>query len=212
MSRVTALDALMDNFQNFDIGKSQSNFLQDKSDQLIKSPVERYSYALVRAGLNVFVQHGFADNLNSLAFDRDNFGANVQMYVPHVWPHYLEVAQTTLPTAKISQLCDLEFKDWGHGGTYRFGAWHHLAFPEFQINVLLEVSNGKGRLGAFEGTCYCENDKNTLYRLPANDAINCHNLGPLHLQLITDEMLEALGIAPESAISAIKWQMRQVAA
>ncbi len=208
MSRVRELDVLLDNYRNYNIGDQQSKFYQDMSDHLIKRPVERYSYALMRAGLNVFVERGFADPLNSLAFDRENFGANVQAYVPEVWPYYLEDAQASLPSAELTQLCDLEFKDWKPGGAYRFGAWHHLSFPEFEINVLLEVSNRKARLGAFEGQCYLENDDQKNYRLPDNDAISCQNMGSLHLQLITDEILESLNIAPESAISAIKWQMR----
>ena len=151
----------------------------------------------------------FADYLNSLAFDRDNFGANVQMYVPHVWPHYLEDAQTTLETAKISQLCDLEFKDWETGGTYRFGAWHHLAFPEFRsMSCWRELQTPKAGWGRSRGS--------VTWRMTRIRFIACLPMMQLtaitwvlcDLQLVTDEMLEALGISPESAISAIKWQMR----
>lgn len=208
MNRLKELDVLMDNYQNYNCGDQQSAFYQDMSDHLIKRPVERYTYALMRAGLNVFVQRGFADPLNALAFDRENFGANVRAYVPQVWTYYLEDAQDVLPSAELTQLRDLEFKDWVPGGAYRFGSWHHLSFPEFEINVLLEVSNPKGRLGAFEGQCYLETDRTASYCLPANNASSSNNLGSLHLQLMTDEILESLNITPESAISAIKWQMR----
>jgi hypothetical protein len=197
----------MDNYQNFDIGELQRNFELDRTLELIKRPVERYSYALMRAALNVFVQHYFANYLNSLVFDRVSFGSEVRNYVPQVWPHYLEDAQKTLTSAKISQLGALEFKDWGPEGANQFGAWHLLVFPEFKCNILLQISNSKSRLGAFEGLCFLENDQNALCELPTDRENTCHNLGPLHLQLIIDEMLEALGISPGSAMSAIKWQM-----
>lgn len=208
MNRVGTLDALMDSYQNFDIGELQRNFEQDKTVELINRPVERYSYALMRAALNVFVQHYFADNLNSLAFDRESFSSEVQNYVPKVWPYYLEDAQQTLGCAKLTQLCDLKFKNWGPGGSNRFGAWYNLELPEFEVALLMEVSNPRGRLGAFEGVCFLDNDQNTLYELPAVSEHGYQHLGSLHLNLITDEILEALGISPQSAMAAIKWQMK----
>jgi hypothetical protein len=113
MRNNNALADLMDSYQEFDIGQLQQKFYEDKTVELVKRPVARYSYALMRAGLNVFVQHHFADCLNSLAFDRDGFRDEVQKYVPQVWSYYLEEAQETLPSAKILQMRDLEFVDWG---------------------------------------------------------------------------------------------------
>lgn len=208
MGMARALEALMDSYQDFNIGNLQRNFEQDKTVELVKKPVARYSYALVRAALNVFVQHNFADPLNSLAFDRDSFSADVQRYVPQVWQYYLDEAQDSLQTARIRQLQKLEFKDWVPAGKNIFGAWHRLDFVDFQLNVLLQVSNPKGRLGAFEGLCFLDNDQNTTYQHPAGQDETCQHLGSLHLQTVTDEILDALGITPESAISAIKWQMR----
>ncbi|HLF30673.1 MAG TPA: hypothetical protein VI566_06550 [Xanthomonadales bacterium] len=208
MGMPRALEALMDSYQEFDIGELQRNFEEDKTVQLLKRPVARYSYALVRAALNVFVQHNFADPLNSLAFDRDTFGVDVQRYVPQVWSYYIEEAQGCLATSRIKQLCELEFKDWRPEGKNQFGAWHRLDFADFQLDVLFQVSNRKGRLGAFEGVCFLDNDQNTTYLHPAGQDQACHHLGPLHLQTVIDEILDALGISPESAISAIKWQMR----
>jgi hypothetical protein len=202
------LDALLDSYQEFNIGELQRNFYQDKTVQLIKRPVARYSYALVRASLNVFVQHNFADHLNSLAFDRDSFFEDVRRYVPEVWPYYLEEAQATLPSARITQLHELEFKNWGVGGMRCFGAWHRLTFTEFPIDVLLQLSNEKGRLGAFEGLCLLDNDQSGDYHLPDDHDQTCQHLGSLHLQAIIDEILEALRISPESAISVIKYMMR----
>ncbi|MEJ8568497.1 hypothetical protein [Elongatibacter sediminis] len=210
MTRERTLDALLTNYQDFDIGELQRNFELDKHEERVKRPVARYSYALMRAALNVFVQHNFADHLNTLAFDRDTFCENVQRYVPQVWAYYLQEAQESLPSARISQLFDLEFLDWGQGGANRFGAWHRLTFPEFQVDVLLQVSNGKARLGAFEGLCFLDNDRNRQFSLPeGHEHEACQHLGSVHLQTITDEILQALGITPESAIAAIKWQMRQ---
>ena len=211
MTIARTLDALMDNYQEFDIGELQRNFEQDKNFELVKRPVARYSYALMRAALNVFVQHNFADHLNALAFDRDSFHDDVMRYVPQVWAHYLEDAQAALPTARLEPWCDLEFQDWKPSGRNRFGAWHQLLFPEFRLDVLLQISNPKGRLGAFAGLCFLDNDQNQGYRLPDDHADACQHLGSLHLQVITDEILQALGISPESAISAIKWQMRSIA-
>lgn len=208
MARTTALDALMDSYQDFDIGALQRNFDNDKTDQLVKRPVERYSYALVRAALNVFAQHNFADHLNTLAFDKDGFYDDVKKYVPEIWQYYLEEAQDNLGTTTIKQLSDLEFKDWGPGKRTRFGAWHRMNFHEFQVDVLIQVSNPKGRLGAFEGICFLENDQNRDYEMPHSQSETCHHLGSMHLQTVTDEILDSLGISPESAISAIKWQMR----
>lgn len=208
MGMARALEAVMDSYQDFDIGNLQRNFDQDKTDELVKSPVARYSYALMRAALNVFVQTNFADPLNSLAFDRDSFSADVQQYVPQVWPLYLEAAQQTLHLAKIHPLHGLEFKNWGPEGTNQFGAWNRFDFLEFQLDVLFEVSNPRGRLGAFDGRCYLDNDQNTLFLRPRNADRACHHLGSLHLQSVTYEILAALGISQESAISAIKWQMR----
>jgi hypothetical protein len=208
MTLARTLEALLDSYQDFDIGELQRNFDQDKTIELVKRPVARYSYALMRASLNVFVQHHFADHLNSLAFDRDSFCEEVRRYVPQVWPYYLEEAQARLPTARITQLFELEFQDWRPQGKNRFGAWHRLTFPEFRVDVLLQISNAKVRLGAFEGLCFLDNDQNKSYRLPDVHEETCQHLGSLHLQTITDEILEALGISPESAISAIKWQMR----
>ena len=93
-------------------------------------------------------------------------------------------------------------------GKNQFGAWHRLTFPDFQVDVLIEVSNHKARLGAFEGLCLLDNDRNKSYTVPSDQAESCQHLGSLHLQSIIDEILAALGITPESAISAIKWQMR----
>jgi len=106
------------------------------------------------------------------------------------------------------QLHDLEFLDWGPEGGNRFGAWHNLIFPDFQTDILIEVSNCKARLGAFQGVCFLDNERNRTYTMPQNQADTCQHLGSLHLQTVTDEILAALGITPESAISAIKWQMR----
>lgn len=208
MSRTTALQALMESYQDFDIGTLQRSFDNDKIEHLVKRPVERYSYALVRAALNVFVQHNFADHLNTLAFDKDSFYDAVKVYVPQIWDYYLEEAQDNLGTAKIKQLNTLEFKDWGPGRRTRFGAWHRMNFHEFKIDVLIQISNPRGRLGAFEGLCFLENDQNKDYQMPDNQLDTCHHLGSLHLQTVTDEILESLRISPESAISAIKWQMR----
>lgn len=211
MTRARTLEALLHNYQDFDIGELQRNFDLDKNIELVKRPVARYSYALMRAALNVFIQHNFADHLNALAFDRDTFCEDVRQYVPQVWPYYLDEAQETLPSARITQLFDLEFLDWGPTGTNRFGAWHRLTFPEFQVDVLFQVTNAKARLGAFEGLCFLDDDRSRQYqyRLPEDhEADTCQHLGSLHLQTITDEILQALGISPESAISAIKWQMR----
>jgi hypothetical protein len=208
MAIASTLDALLDNYQEFDVGDLQRSFYQDKTIQLIKRPVARYSYALVRASLNVFVQRNLADHLNSLAFDRDSFFEEVKGYAPQVWPYYLEEAQAALPSARITQLHELDFKNWGPDGKRCFGAWHRLTFPEFPVDVLLQLSNQKGRLGAFEGLCFLDNDQNTDYRLPGDHEQSCQHLGSLHLQVITDEILESLGISPESAISAIKYMMR----
>ena len=208
MGMARALEALMDSYQDFDIGDLQRNFEQDKTGELVKRPVARYSYALVRAALNVFVQHNFADPLNSLAFDRDSFSADVQRYVPQVWQYYIEEAQGALASAKIQQLQALAFKNWAPEGKNLVGAWHRLDFMEFQLDVLFQVSNRKGRLGAFEGLCFLDNDQNTDFKHPAGQGEACQHLGSLHLQTVTDEILDALGISPESAISAIKWQMR----
>ena len=208
MTRASALESLMSNYQEYDIGLLQKSYDKDKTGALIKRPVERYSYALMRASLNVFVQHGFADNLNSLAFDRDSFCSDVRNYLSQIWPCYLEEARESLPSAELAQTGELECKDWGPGGNNVIGAWHQLTFPEFEVNLLLQVSNKKGRLGAFEGLCFLENDHDASYELPQDHAITCHHMGSLHLQMITDEILEALGISPESAMSAIKWQVR----
>ncbi|MDT8322295.1 MAG: hypothetical protein RQ826_17400 [Xanthomonadales bacterium] len=208
MTIARTLDALLDSYHEFDMGELQRNYYQDKTSEFIKRPVARYSYAMVRATLNVFVQHNFANHLNSLAFDRENFYDNVRHYVPNVWSFYLEEAQATLPSAKLSQLCDLEFGNWGPAGSSCFGAWHRLTFPEFRVNVLLQIANDKGRLGAFEGFCFLDNDQQGQYRLPDGHEDTCQHLGSLHLQMIIDEILEALGIAPESVISAIKYLMR----
>ena len=156
----------------------------------------------------MFAHHHFADPLNALAFDCDGFAHNVRNYVTQVWPYYLEEAQTSLRSASIHLLHDIEFCDWGPGGSYRFGGWHRMDFREFKTDVLIQVSNGKARLGAFEGLCFLHNDQNSNYRTPAVQNDFCYQLGSLHLQIITDEILESLGITPESAISAIKWQMR----
>jgi hypothetical protein len=128
--------------------------------------------------------------------------------VPQVWSYYLEEAQAALPTATIAPLHDLEFRDWVPGGKSRFGAWYRMDFKEFETDVLLQVSNDKGRLGAFEGLCFLHNDENQTYPTGGKVADNSSQLGSLHLQIITDEILESLGITPESAISAIKWQMK----
>jgi hypothetical protein len=208
MTIASTLDALLDNYQEFDIGQLQRSFYRDKTLQLIKRPVARYSYAMVRASLNVFVQRKFADHLNSLAFDRDGFFAHVRRYVPQVWPYYLEEAQATLPFARITQLHELEFRNWEPGSKRCFGAWHRLTFPEFPVDILLQISNQKGRLGAFEGLCFLDNDQNGDYCLPDDHEHTCQHLGSLHLQAIIDEILEALGISPESAISAIKYLLR----
>ncbi len=208
MNRPRALEALLVNYQDFNIGELQLDFDQDKTIELVKRPVQRYSYALMRAALNVFIQHNFADHLNSLAFDRDSFAENVKQYVPQVWPYYLEEAQYTLPSATITQLHPLEFVNWTLAGQYQFGAWHRLNFVEFEVDVLLQITNSKGRLGGFHGLCFLDNDQNSVYQLPNDKSGACQNLGSLHLQHVTDEILEALGISPESAISAIKWQMR----
>jgi hypothetical protein len=204
MTRTRALEALITSYQDFDFGSLRKNFDNAKSDQLVKRPVERYSYALVRAALNVFAQHNFADHLNTLAFDRDNFHDTVRAYVPQVWPYYLEEAQDSLGTALIRQINPLEFRDWLPGGRTRFGAWHRLNFHEFQVDVLIQISNKNARLGAFEGLCYLENDQNRDYAMPDNQVESCHHLGSMHLQTVADEILDSLGIAPESAISAIK--------
>lgn len=208
MAQGKALEWLIDNYQEFDIGMLQQNFDKDKTVQLVKRPVPRYSYALMRASLNVFVQHNFADHLNTLAFDRETFRENVQNYVPHVWPMYLEEAQATLSRAKVTQLFPLEFFDWVPGGACRFGAWHRFDFFEFKVDLLLQVSNPKAMLGKFEGLCYLDNDLDLNYRFEKIDDNSCHHLGSTHLQSMTDEILESLGISPESAIAAIKWQMR----
>ncbi|MGD2128597.1 MAG: hypothetical protein PVJ33_01060 [Lysobacterales bacterium] len=202
------LEALLSNYLDFNVGQQQRNFLQDKTIKLVKRPVQRYSYALTRAALNVFVQHHFADPLNSLAFDRDGFAENVQQYVPYAWPYYLESAQESLTLAIIEPLRELTFTGWFPGGGNRFGAWHRMDFREFQMDVLLQVSNEKGRLGAFQGHCYLHNDENLGASRPPDSGTSCKELGSLHMQIITDEMLESLGISPESAISAIKWQMK----
>lgn len=209
MSTGKTFEALLHSYQDFDSGASQRLFDIDKNIELVKRPVARYSYALMRASLNVFVQHNFADHLNALAFDRDSFCDDVRRYVPEVWPYYLEEAQESLSSARLSPLFELEFLDWGRGRKNQFGAWHRLDFVEFSVDVLLQVSNARARIGAFEGVCYLDNDQNTQYRLPANhSAETCQHLGSVHLQMIIDEVLESLGISPESAISAIKWQMR----
>lgn len=208
MAQLKALDALIDNYQEFDIGVLQRDFDDDKTVQLVKRPVPRYSYALMRASLNVFVQHNFADHLNTLAFDRDNFKRNVQEYVPYVWPQYLEEAQSSLSRAKIKQLYPLEFFDWQPGGQYRFGAWHRIDFFEFEVDLLFQVSNPKAILGRFEGLCYLDNDLELSYTYVKCADTSCHLLGSTHLQNMTDEILDSLGISPESAIAAIKWQMR----
>jgi len=209
MTRSSALDALMDSYQEFDIGQLQRNFELDKSVELVNRPVARYSYALMRAALNVFVQHNFADHLNSLAFDRDSFCTDVQNYVPQVWPYYLEEAQATLGTSRIMQPHELQFLDWGPQGDKLVGAWHRLDFLDFQLNVLFQVSNRKGRLGAFEGLAFLDNDQNSLFGMPSGRSDTCRHLGSVHLQNVSDEILDALGISPESAISMIKWQMRR---
>ena len=162
----------------------------------------------MRAALNVFVQHNFADHLNALAFDRDSFCADVRRYVPQVWPYYLEEAQDTLPSAKMIQLHELEFLDWSPSGENQFGAWHRMIFPDFQTDIQIQVSNRKARLGAFEAWCFLESDQNRAFSRPPDHSEVCQHLGSVHLQSITDEILDALGISPESAISAIKWQMR----
>lgn len=208
MAHVRALDALLEGYQEFDLGQLQRNFYEDKTAERVKQPVPRYSYALMRASLNVFVQRNFADHLNSLAFDKDSFQENVQGYVPQVWPHYLEEAQDTLARAKVQQLFPLEFKDWEPGGKYRFGAWHRLDFFEFKVNVLFQVSNPKARLGAFEGLCFLDSDLKLNYQMAEDNGSICHHLGSSHLQTMTDEILESFGISPESAIAAIKWHMR----
>ena len=208
MGMARGLEALMDSYQDFNIGDLQRNFEQDKTVELVKRPVARYSYALMRAALNVFVQNNFADPLNSLVFDRDSFSADVQRYVPQVWQYYLDEAQESLQTARILPLHALEFRDWVPAGKNIFGAWHHLNFVDFQLNVLFQVANPKGRLGAFEGLCFLDNDQITTYQRPAGQDDTCHHLGSLHLQTVTDEILDALGISPESALSVIKWQMR----
>jgi hypothetical protein len=208
MAQGRALDALLESYQEFDLGQLQRNFNEDKTATLVKQPVPRYSYALMRAALNVFVQHNFAAHLNSLAFDKDSFQENVQYYVPQVWPHYLEDAQNTLGRAKIQQLFPLEFKDWGPGGKNRFGAWHRLDFFEFKVDVLFQVSNPKARLGAFEGLCFLGSDLKLNYQTAEDSHSTCNHLGSSHLQNMTDEILDSFGISPESAIAAIKWQMR----
>ncbi len=208
MGMARGLEALMDSYQDFNIGDLQRNFDQDKTVELVKKPVARYSYALMRAALNVFVHHNFAEHLNTLAFDCTSFAVDVQRYVPQVWPYYLEEAQDSLQSVKILQLHELEFKDWLPKGQNAFGAWHRFDFADFQLDVLFQLSNFKARLGGFTGLCFLDNDQNIKYERQAMQADSCHNLGSLHLQSVTDEILDALGISPESAISAIKWQMR----
>jgi hypothetical protein len=208
MTQLKALDALIDNYQEFDIGVLQSKYDQDKTVQLVKRPVPRYSYALMRASLNVFVQHNFADHLNALAFDRDTFRQNVQEYVRCVWPQYLEEAQSKLSRAKIQQLNPLEFFNWEPGGACQFGAWHRFDFFEFKFDLLFQISNPSATLGKFEGLCYLENDLELKYAYEKFPGTSCHQLGCTHLQNMTDEILDSLGISPESAIAAIKWQMR----
>jgi hypothetical protein len=88
------------------------------------------------------------------------------------------------------------------------GAWHRLIFPDFQTDILLQISNRKARMGGFQGLCFLDNDENRSYASPSDRSENCQHLGSLHLQTVIDEFLAALGISPESAISAIKWQMR----
>ncbi len=208
MTRTRALEALITSYQDFDIGILRKNFDNAKSDHLVKRPVERYSYALVRASLNVFAQQNFADHLNTLAFDRDSFHDNVRAYVPQVWHYYLEEAQDSLGTALIRQLNPLEFRDWQPGGRTRFGAWHRMNFHEFQVDVLIQISNERARLGSFVGLCYLENDQNRDYPMPDNQLESCHHLGSMHLQTVAEEILDSLGIAPESAIAAIKQSSR----
>lgn len=206
MARASALEAFMDSYRDFDVGNLQTNFYQDKSEQLVKRPVDRYSYALVRAALNVFVQHNFADRLNGLAFDRDGFYDDVKRYVPLVWPEYLEEAQANLSTATIQPLYGLEFRNWRSKENGCLGAWHRMNFHEFQLDVLIQISNRSGRLGAFEGHCFLENCQNKDFTLPQDELDSCHHLGSAHLQIVADEILGSLGISTESVISAIKWQ------
>jgi len=208
MTNATNMEALVHNYHDFDIGKQQQHFTRYKTELRVNSPVERYSYALMRAALNVFVNHNFAESLNCLAFDKDTFAEEVKEFVVHQWPFYLEDAQRTLPTATLMQLSHLEFKDWGPEGSNRIGAWHRMVFPEFEVDFLLQISNARARLGCFEGLCFLDEDSSRFYSPPAGHQKTCTHLGSLHLQLITDEFLEALGISPESAIAAIKWQMR----
>jgi hypothetical protein len=202
------LAALLDNYLEFNIGEMQRNFDLDKTIKLVKRPVQRYSYALMRASLNVFVHRHFADPLNSLAFDGEHFAEEVRAYVPQAWPYYLEEARQSLPTASMEPLEPLQFKDWEVGGGNRIGAWHRLDFREFELDVLLQVSNEKKRLGAFEGLSFLHRDQSQGETTRPGDDSGASQLGSLHMQIITDEILESLGISPESAISAIKWQMK----
>lgn len=208
MSNARTITALMNNYKDFDIGGQRAKLDEAKSDMKVVRPVERYSYALTRAALNVFVHHNFAELLNCLAFDIDSFEDAVRDYVPQVWPAYIREAENTLATARIKQLTPLEFKDWEAEGGNRIGAWHRLTFPEVEVDVLWEVSNPPRRLGKFVGLCYLDTDRNQVFDEPVEHVKPYRRLGSLHLQMITDEMLDALGVSPETAISAIKWQMR----
>lgn len=208
MANTRTLSALLHNYQDFDIGRLRQKLDQAKSDMRIVRPVERYSYALMRAALNVFVHQHFAEVLNCFAFNVDGFEEVVTDYVPQVWPAYVQDAQQTLATATIEPLSPLEFKDGRTAsGAYRFGAWHRLTFPEFEVDVLWEISNQLRRMGHFEGYCYLDTDKNPLFAPPPDHAETCKRLLSVHLQTIADEILGALRISPEFAISAIKRQL-----
>lgn len=209
MANTKTISALLQSYQDFDIGKLRQKLDQAKSDMRVVRPVERYSYALTRAALNVFLQHNFADMLNCLAFDIDDFEEAVAEYVPQVWPAYIADAQETLPTATIEPLSSLEFKDWHTGGAFRFGAWHRFTFPEFEVDVLWEISNELRRLGQFVGYCYLDTDKNQQFDMPPEHTGTCDRLLSVHLRTITHEILDALAISPEAAISTIKWQMEE---
>lgn len=208
MPNAKTISALLNNYQDFEFGRMRQKLDEAKWDMRVVRPVDRYSYALTRAALNVFAHHNFAELLNCLAFDIDGFEVAVKEYVPQVWPVYIEDAQETLATATIEPLSPLQFKDWEPEGANRIGAWHRLMFPEFQVDVLFEVSNEMRRLGHFMGLCYLDTDKHPLFGLPEDHSGTCKRLGSIHLQTIAGEMLDALGISPESAISAIKWQMQ----
>lgn len=208
MTTARIIDALLHNYRDFDIGRLRCNFEQDKTDHRVLRPVERYSYALMRAALNVFVHQHFAEMLNCLAFDCENFTDEVKTFMPIIWPEYVAEANRTLPTTCLHQLSELEFEDARPSSAMRVGAWHRIVFQECNVDFLLMISNARLRSGAFEGSCFLENDRNLPYAIPQFQDSTSFDLGSAHLGLISEEILKALGISTESAIATIKLEMQ----